>query len=315
LNSLIDPGMRSIHSVVTEALRTKYWCWILRERDAYSNSLLTFLHQNLPHIQPDSWGQRFAFGGVYVNGRDALGDIELPLPCKIEYYEPKFDIPHAAAIFPEFRAEYLFYRDDDIIAVYKPPGLSSMPAKEQRHFSVKASVERLTGARVHMPSRLDVSAQGLIIMSISERCHGPLQQIFEQRQITKEYICASGSHPTWSDKSVELPIGRDASHPVLRKIDTINGKPALTEFSLMGRVEENDIFMSVFRAKPVTGRTHQIRVHAAASGIPLIGDRFYGGMAADYLHLIGYAVTLTHPVRKDALRITLPENFLPKWAL
>lgn len=298
---------------VGETLRTKYWSWVLYQPESESKTLLDLLKRNLSHIDPHSWPERFAFGGVYVNGREALGDIDLPMPCKIEYYEPKFEIADAAAVFPEFHADYVIYRDDYIVAVYKPPGLASMPAKEQRHYSVKASVERLIGAKVHLPSRLDVSAQGLMIMSSSEQAHRKLQQAFEHRSIEKEYLCASAADSLWEQQTVELPLGRDPIHPVLRRVDPINGKAAVTKFTKLSDARSGSSDVHVFRAQPVTGRTHQIRVHAQAAGVPLLGDRFYGGAEADYLHLISYAIRLTHPVTEQRLHITLPERFWPEW--
>ncbi len=298
---------------VTEALRTKYWSWSIYEGNSAARRLIPFLIDHLPHITPSSWQERFAFGGVYVNGIEAFGDIDLPTPCKVEYYEPKFELAEAASIFPAFRDDYILYRDEHVVAVYKPPGLSSMPAKEQRHFSVKVSVERAIGSTVHMPSRLDVSAQGLIIMSISECAHSRLQQAFEQRQVVKEYRCASTDQSNWITQRVELPIGRDARHPVLRRINFDSGKQASTEFISIGGAISENIRVNVFRALPTTGRTHQIRVHARAAGIPLFGDRFYGGASASYLHLVSYSVKLKHPVTGLQLEIALPKRLQPLW--
>jgi len=300
-------------TAVNEALRTQYWSWVFYETPPSIKRLVPFLVHQLPHIDPNSWEERFAFGGVYVNGLEALQDRELPLPCKVEYYEPKFEISSAASIFPQFYDHYIVYRDEHVIAVYKPPGLSSMPAKEQRHFSVKASVERHTGATVHMPSRLDVSTQGLIIMSISEHAHARLQQAFEHRQILKEYRCASTSESPWKSKTVELPIGRDPRHSVLRRVDQESGQHARTEFISIGSAISEGLQINVFRALPTTGRTHQIRVHAAASGIPLLGDRFYGDTPASHLHLVSYAVALKHPVTGSNLQISVPQRLLPPW--
>jgi 23S rRNA-/tRNA-specific pseudouridylate synthase len=119
------------------------------------------------------------------------------------------------------------YRDDDILIAYKPAGLSSMPAKEQRHFSMKASIEALVQRSIHMPSRLDVSAQGLLVTSISARAHARLQQAFESRQVTKRYLCASRQRPPWSETRVTLPIARDPRHPVLRIAHATDNLPRL----------------------------------------------------------------------------------------
>ncbi len=300
-------------TAVSDTLRTYYWSWLVYETTSSTQSLVSFLIDRLPHITASTWPERFEFGGVYVNGIEALSDIKLPIPCKVEYYEPKFEISEARSIFPPFIDDYVLYRDAHIIAVYKPPGLSSMPAKEQRHFSVKASVERHLGVTVHMPSRLDVSAQGLMIMSGSESAHARLQQAFEHREVIKEYRCASTSESPWISKTIELPLGRDTRHPVLRRVDHESGKPAKTEFISIGRARSEDLSVHVFRALPTTGRTHQIRVHATASSIPLVGDRFYGGTPASHLHLVSYALMIKHPVSGIDLRLSLPRRLLPEW--
>jgi 23S rRNA-/tRNA-specific pseudouridylate synthase len=307
-----DPSSINME-VVTETLRTHYRSWEIHEPQSTVSSLIPFLLHHLPHIAPDSWPERFAFGGVYINGHEALGDCVLPIPCKVEYYEPKFEIARAQSVFPDFKEDYLVYNDEHIVAVYKPPGLSSMPAKEQRHFSVKAAVERLTGSTVHMPSRLDVSAQGLIIMSRSALAHAQLQQAFERRAVVKEYRCASAAQCNWDLKEVVLPIGRDPAHPVLRRVDRERGKDAFTRFTSLGRTLSGEIPVHVFCALPTTGRTHQIRVHAASCGIPLLGDRFYGGAPAPYLHLVSYAAAFEHPVTREKVRLELPEHLIPDW--
>lgn len=314
-----DPFSLSIRAsakhieLVNETLRTRYWSKVILDRGCEPSHLLEFLTKNLPHIAASSWQQRFEFGGIYVNGREATDDVELPTPCRVEYYEPKFDIACAHNVFPEFKDEYIVYRDAHIIVAYKPPGLSSMPAKEQRHFSLKAAVERRIGSTVHMPSRLDVSAQGLLVMSSSPDTHAHLQKAFEHRTVRKEYLCASNSPVQWETRRVELPIARDPRHPVLRRVAQQGGQSAVTELSYLGQSTSGNSSVHVFRALPTTGRTHQIRVHAAAAGVPLSGDRFYGGGPARYLHLVSYSITLIHPHTKIPLTITLPESLIPDW--
>jgi tRNA pseudouridine32 synthase/23S rRNA pseudouridine746 synthase len=206
------------------------------------------------------------------------------------------------------------YRDDDILIAYKPAGLSSMPAKEQRHFSMKASIEALVQRSIHMPSRLDVSAQGLLVTSISARAHARLQQAFESRQVTKRYLCASRQRPPWSETRVTLPIARDPRHPVLRIAHATDGQPAETFFRFECDTESEGTPVRVYLAEPITGRTHQIRVHAASQGIALHGDRFYGGERASHLHLVSCEVIVAHPVSGAALRCVLPHSLRPQWA-
>lgn len=295
---------------IEEALRTKYWHWSLYKSVPGCQSLRSFLISALPHIAPSSWPERWDFGGVYINGLRQPLETTLTYPCKIEYYEPKFAIAEAAHIFPSFESHYIIYQDEALAVVYKPPGLSSMPAKEQHHFSLKASVEKEIGTTIHMPSRLDVSAQGLVIVSTSIKTHAKLQQAFENRCVKKLYLCASHARPNWQEHRVTSPISRDPLHPVLRSTSHAQGQSAETIFTTL---DAKDYAYSVFSARPITGRTHQIRVHAASLGLPLLGDRFYCGAPAEHLHLVSYALSLQHPINEAPISFELPKRFLPSW--
>ena len=301
--------------IINDTLRTRYWSWVFLEPKDTPGSLLDLFKTRLGHIAADTWEERFDFGGIYINGRPVLKDQILTSPCKIEYYEPKFEISQASQVFPAFSEDYIVYRDDYILVAYKPAGLSSMPAKEQRHFSMKAHIEHLIGQTIHMPSRLDVSAQGLLITSISDEAHAGLQQAFERRLVKKEYRCATHAILPWDELNVTAPIGRSKDHSVLRVIDYETGQSANTIFSVLGSSKSDGKAVTVFSAKPITGRTHQIRVHAANSGAPLLGDRFYGGAAATSLHLVSFSITCLHPVTGAEINITLPEWLRAGWIL
>jgi 23S rRNA-/tRNA-specific pseudouridylate synthase len=305
---------QAIYDSVTEALRTTYWCWTYHTEDESPGTLRMALTRNLPHIDVTSWDERFDFGGVYINGQPAYRDQTLPVPCRIEYYEPKFEISQAHTIFPAFKDEYVIFRDEHILVAYKPPALSSMPAKEQRHYSLKNYLEKLTGSSVHMPSRLDVSAQGIVITSISPLAHANLQRSFEHRRVEKTYLCASSSLAPWEEKIVTAPIGRDPLHPVLRTTRVADGQEAETHFHRLCQGVSEGQTIHVYSAKPVTGRTHQIRVHAASEGMALKGDRFYGGAPASHLHLVSHSITCEHPVSRKICTFILPSVLQPEWA-
>lgn len=301
---------------VNETLRTHYWSWILRTENDGPRRLLQLLQDRLPHIPTPSWAERFDFGGIYVNGLEALRDIELPLPVRVEYYEPKFKIGEASSQFAPFKEEYILFHDNAIAIVYKPPHLSSMPAKEQRHFSLKASLEKHLQRPIHMPSRLDVSAQGLVVVSTSPEAHAGLQRAFETRTVHKTYRFASHARSAWRDKLVDANIAVSAQHPVLRTISATEGQRAQTQLTFShsltqdtGSVEP----LHIYTANPITGRTHQIRVHATASGLPLAGDNFYGGAAAEYLHLVSCALSLKHPLTSKTVAMELPRQLSPHW--
>lgn len=300
---------------ITATLRTTYHCFTLFSPSDGPSTLERLLLERLPNISRDSWPERFAFGGVYVNGVEALGDQPLPIPCKVEYYEPKFAISEASSVFPKFEERFVVFRDDAIAIVYKPPRLSSMPAKEQRHFSLKASLEALFKTQVHMPSRLDVSAQGLVVVSLHPSAHAKLQQAFETRTVHKTYYFATASRVDWERVSVDLPIFRDPQHAVLRSVKPNGeaGQAALTHFTFSHVGQSEGTAVSVVRAEPVTGRTHQIRVHAASQSAPILGDNFYGGSPASILHLASHSISLPHPLTGGRISAVLPTALRPSW--
>ena len=298
---------------VHTTLRTKYWSFILRDSDEGPHSLLRLLCERLPHIDPTSWEERFDFGGVYVNGLEALRDMPLPRPVKVEYYEPKFPIAQARSQFAAFHSDYILFHDDAVAVVYKPPHLSSMPAKEQRHFSLKAALERELGRSIHMPSRLDVSAQGIVVVSTASSAHAGLQRAFETRLVGKTYRFASHTRSLWDEKEVNFPIAVSPEHPVLRVASTHGGQSARTRLRYSHDATIGGVHSHIYTANPITGRTHQIRVHAAAVELPLIGDNFYGGLQAPNLHLVSCAISLPHPLSGERIEFELPQRLAPSW--
>lgn len=298
---------------INATLRTAYHCFCLLSSQDGPSSLQELLLLRLPHIPRESWEERFAFGGVYVNGREALSDQALPRPCRVEYYEPKFAISDAATIFPSFEERFIVFQDSAIAVVYKPDRLPSMPAKEQRHFSLKASLESYFKVQIHMPSRLDVSAQGLVVVSLHPDAHARLQQAFESRSVHKTYYFATAADVPWKALCVDLPIARDPRHAVLRTVSGADSQHALTHLTRCGPSRSGEAAATLVRAEPVTGRTHQIRVHAASQSAPIIGDNFYGGAPASSLHLLSQSLALNHPLTGRRLEISLPASLTPAW--
>jgi len=300
---------------VKNALSSIYWKWYVKGEDS-TLRLIEFLNQKLPHIPLSSWPERLLYGGVYLNARAVTVDKPLRSPSIIEYYEPKYKIDNADKIFPVFSNDNIIFEDDYLLAIYKPAGLPSLPSREQKAHCLKNQIEHYLSTKIHMPSRLDASAQGLILISKSPEMHGPLQRLFENRKIKKMYLLATSGQITWTEKTVTEPITRSPHHPVLR-MPAESGPEAKTIFTLQKSSAQDSIELPyhIISAEPVTGRTHQIRVHTASIGAPILGDNFYGGQEAKSLHLLSYSLSFTHPLTQEKLTIKVPDRLLPEWAL
>jgi len=301
---------------IYDTLHSVHRRWEIRHGRA--EELLCFLQRSLPHIARASWPERFAWGGIFVNGRPAERDCVLKPPCVVEYFVPKVGFAELAALYPEFLPErHLLYQDEDLIVAFKPAGLPSKPSKEQKRYSLLASLERCLGRRLHMPSRLDAATAGVVIASKSRRGHSALQQAFEHRRIHKQYLLEVPGGVEWRETTVDAAIDRDPRHPVLRRVVESGGRQAITRFRRLYQVdraaEGQERTFTLLLAEPLTGRTHQIRVHSASLGLPLVGDIFYQGPAAAELHLLSYRLQLQHPFTKQRLRVEVPPELLPDW--
>jgi 23S rRNA pseudouridine1911/1915/1917 synthase len=297
------------------ALTSKKWSWVFYKPDDCPATLYDALQQGLPHVDPNSWEQRIQIGGVYVNGIVARKNQALPIPCKLEYYEPKISLDELTNRIPRFNQANVLYEDEDSAVVWKPAGLSSMPTKEQQTLNLKIFLEDYYKRKIHMPSRLDTSTCGLVAISLSNRMHNYLQKAFELRTITKRYLARVSGKVPWQAKFLRASIARDASHAILRKVSPNEGKEAVTIFTNLGSASENEITSTALLVRPLTGRTHQIRVHTSYLGYPIVGDNFYGGPEAESLNLISFQLSFWHHLERKHVTVSAPNKFLPEWAV
>lgn len=126
--------------------------------------------------------------------------------------------------------------------------------------------------RVYVVHRIDRDTSGLVLFAKTQEAHRVLSQAFESRSVTKRYIAVVHGRPSWDETVCELALRPDGDRAHRTVIDKGGGKPALTRFRLLGSVET----YSVVEAMPETGRTHQIRVHLASLGHPIVVDPLYG---------------------------------------
>ena len=170
------------------------------------------------------------------------------------------------------RIEILFEREG-VIACIKPAGLPTVPDHAGAAHSLVALVETQTGRKnLRVTSRLDREVSGVVIFAIDEAAEARLREARGEGTYARRYLAiAAGRGEVGASGTWDAPIGR-AKNPLLREVDGPDAKPSTTKWRVTA-VTPDAILLAV---DPETGRTHQIRVHSAHAGWPLLGDRDYG---------------------------------------
>lgn len=303
-----DDQIRRVESTLT-SVRHEF---VYRDQRSAPTQLIAALRDALPHIPAHEWEDRLAVGGAYVNGHPATSDQPLPaVPFRIEYYEPKGDAH--TRLFTVLDPTWIVFEDREFIAINKPPGLPCNQAREQHASHLRKLVEDYLGRQAHLPSRLDTSARGLVVISTAGPTHKLLQQVFERHEAEKYYLIAVSPPVPWKAKTVHNRLDRDPRHPVLRKVVEAGGDEAITHFTVIAGTTINDTPCSIILAKPRTGRTHQLRVQMASLGHPIVGDNFYGGLPSSELHLLSLKLRFFDKRTKAAREFKLRPEHLPSW--
>ncbi|MEH1815695.1 MAG: pseudouridine synthase [Nostoc sp.] len=192
----------------------------------------------------------------------------------------------------------IIYEDEWLIAVNKPAGLLSVPGRyRDRQDSVLSRLRNLLADGMALVSvhRLDRETSGILLVARDRQTHRQLSQQFQQRQVHKVYEAILSGVLTVEQGKIELRLWGDPENRPYQKVDCQHGKPSLTHFQVMAR--EGDYTRVEFT--PLTGRTHQLRVHAADArglGITILGDRLYGCCAVtSRLHLHARELRFEHP--------------------
>jgi 23S rRNA pseudouridine1911/1915/1917 synthase len=221
----------------------------------------------------------------------------------------------------------IVYEDSDVIAINKPRGMVVHPgAGIQNNTVVNALLHHckdLSGiggvTRPGIVHRLDKGTSGVLIAAKNDAAHLSLSKQFAARTMKKEYLAVTLKTPNWTEHVFDAPIGRHPAHRVKMAV-VPSGKPARTAFGRIARSDKG----CLLSAHPHSGRTHQIRVHLHALGLPILGDTLY----AQHKHLPGHlkhalksvdgfclharSLVFRHPVSNKLIRVAgdIPEDFL-----
>jgi 23S rRNA pseudouridine1911/1915/1917 synthase len=263
-------------------------------REAAGLRLDRFL-AGLPEVGSRAAAERLlAEGAVLVDGTAGEKSARLAGGERIEF-EPLESQP---PLVPEDVGLRVAYEDEYLLVVDKPAGVVVHPSGGHGTGTLVHGVLELGAAggdeeRPGIVHRLDRDTSGLLVVARSEEAHRRLSRLLQRRELEREYLALVRGRPRSRTGRIEAPIGRDRRDPTRQSLDTDRPREAVTHFELVELLDQN----ALLRVRLGTGRTHQIRVHLAAIGLPVVGDPVYGvpdpALGRQFLHAT--RLTFTHP--------------------
>jgi 23S rRNA pseudouridine1911/1915/1917 synthase len=280
------------------------------------------LDQYLVRLIPDqsrSQIQRWIRAGrARVNGKQVKTGYLVQPGDEVDLCAPE---PEQAIPFPEEIPLDVVYEDQDLAVINKPAGMVCHIGAGIRHGTLVnallhryGSLESEDAARPGIVHRLDKLTSGLLVVARNKWTHRGLAQQFKSREVKKEYLALVHGRPRHPSGTVDLPLGRDPRDRKRISVHARRKRAAVTHF----RVEQVFGALSLLRICIETGRTHQIRVHLAHVGHPIVGDTLYGGkrdrdlpkLAAaaglDRVFLHAHRLEFRHPRTGEAVSFTAP---------
>lgn len=213
----------------------------------------------------------------------------MPSPCTMSSYHPPAD------------AARTLFADAHLLVVSKPSGLLSVPGRgEDKADCLVARLQtEFPGALI--VHRLDMSTSGLMLLARDAESHRLLSRQFETRAVEKRYEAMVEGCLAQDRGEIDLPLITDWPRRPLQKVDFEIGKPSLTHYAVLERDAASQ--RTRVALMPHTGRSHQLRVHMASLGHPILGDELYGhAVSAPRLLLHATTLQFTHPHSGEALR-------------
>ena len=201
----------------------------------------------------------------------------------------------------------LVYLDESLLVVNKPAGLLSVPGRGAEKQDCLASRIQILYPDALVVHRLDMATSGLIIFARGPEMQKLLSQMFRDRQIKKHYVAVVSGQVEPPSGEINLPIAADWPNRPRHKIDTDSGKPSLTRYRLL--TFDNEADTSHIVLEPLTGRTHQLRLHMAAIGHPILGDALYKGRPENRLFLHASRLCFSDPVNNQPLTLQSDSPF------
>ncbi len=199
--------------------------------------------------------------------------------------------------------------DDALVVVDKPAGLPSVPGRAPGLLDCMASRVQALLPDALVVHRLDMATSGLLVFARSKAVQRSLSHAFAQREVSKGYVAVVAGELAHDSGEIDLPLIADWPNRPLQKVDHATGKPSLTHYRVLLRQDGR----TRVALSPLTGRSHQLRVHLQALGHPILGDTLYAPPEVVALspRLLLHASTLafSHPITQEAMRFESPPSF------
>lgn len=197
----------------------------------------------------------------------------------------------------------IIYEDAQLVVVDKPAGLSVLPDGWEKDSEYLVKMLEETFGKMFIVHRLDKITSGVMVFARDPEIHRALNIQFENHDAQKTYHAILEGNPKWEQKVAKHPLRANVGHKHRTMVDDKNGKPSETRFRVIKRYPES----ALVEAKPMTGRTHQIRVHAYALGHPLVEDVLYGardlyGLSHPMLH--AQSLSFIHPATNARVKFS-----------
>ena len=212
------------------------------------------------------------------------------------------------------------YEDETIMAVVKPSGIIVHPARGHKtgtlyngllhYFRDKLAID--PSFHIGTVHRLDEETSGIMVYALCPKAHGELTRQFENRVVKKTYLCLAHGEAHFSETVINAALGVDPENHVRAAVDGLDARSAETRFVTLAHSPCRQF--TLLRAHPLTGRSHQIRIHAATLGLPLVGDPLYGGLKehASFPEIIARvclhaeSLSIIHPATRLPLTLNAP---------
>ncbi len=270
------------------------------------------VHEHVPGISRAEAQRLVDAGLVTVDGTPRARSLRVQRGMAVRI-EPAAAAPVAPAEAAPALAPRVLFEDDHLVVVDKPAGLTTHAAPGAPGASLAshlAAQGRAGGGEADRPGivhRLDRDTSGVLVVARDAATLARLGRLMRKRGIEREYVALVQGRPPSRAGRIEAPIGRDPANRTRRAIDGVGARPAVTHFALEEALPEH----SLLAVRLETGRTHQIRVHLAAIGHPVLGDPVYGASSADDRGLGRQAlharrIAFDHPVTGERIDVTAP---------